>query len=254
MKSLGFRYGLVGALAVMGFGVAAQATPVIDLLSVIDTGSLTDTTYPPITQTVVSTLTNLPTPPYGVPPLPAITPVTGGWSITVTPDFSVFQARADNVGGRNTQVMDGYLSFIIDFGTPVNLTATLTEDGRWNTTSASSRVEVVPTMIVSEADHTPTTESPFQNLQPVVYDHSGIWTLSDQVTGFTNSYTKYKITIDNYLLADSLVSTDYSEALIQKKDFTLILSTNGGGGVPEPSTLGVLATGCLALLARRRRV
>ena len=45
--------------------------------------------------------------------------------------------------------------------------------------------------------------------------------------------------------------------MIAKKDFTIIITTDGSTGsgppIPEPASLGVLALGTLALLSRRRR-
>jgi hypothetical protein len=244
MTSLASRYCLLGSLAVLGLTVAAQATPSLNLLG--DTGSLVVTTYSPVTRVAVATLTD----PYGTP-LPAITPVTGGWAITLSPTAE-FLATANNAGGGKTTVMDGQLSFYVTFDSPVSLTTTLYEDGIW-ITSGNGTVNVNGGMVVSEADNTPTSQSHSNNFPAVTFNNSGYWSLSNQVSGFNNTFTKYKISIDNTLLAESLMSESSGSAYIAKKDFTLILNTDGGG-VPEPSSLGVLATGCLALLARRRRV
>jgi hypothetical protein len=83
----------------------------------------------------------------------------------------------------------------------------------------------------------------------------GYWSLFDQVTGFSGTYFTYKISLDNILEAKSLASSTSDIAWISKKDFTFIFTTDGssGGGVPEPASLGIMAMGCLALLARRRR-
>jgi hypothetical protein len=234
------RMALVAVLAVLGLGAAAQASPSITLLS--NTATLTDTLYGPGLG-FGATFPNA----YGTPPaLPVITPITSGWQLTFAPNF---MAMADNKVVGERQVVDGSLSFFITFDSPIHLTANLFEDGIYGTTG-NGAVNVTGGMIVWSGDNTEMHHSTF----PAASFSNGYWSLTDQVTGFTGAYTTYKISLDNILQAESLASQTAGSAMVAKKDFTITFTTDGsGGGVPEPATLGVLAVGSLALMARRRR-
>ena len=112
-------------------------------------------------------------------------------------------------------------------------------------------MSVTNILIVSDAAGTETRHNNF----PAANLNSGYWSLTDQVTGFSGAYTTYKISLDNILEAVSPASEASGSAKIAKKDFTITFITDGGGGgVPEPASLSVLAMGSLALMARRRRV
>jgi hypothetical protein len=226
---------------ILSLGAAARATPVVTLLN--NTGTLTDTFY----GTPAVSVATYPYA-YGIPPaVPYITEVTSGWQLTFAPNML---ATANNSTGGERQVLDGGLSFFITFDSPIQLTANVFEDGMYGTTG-NGAVSVTEILIVSDAAGTETHHNNF----PAASYANGYWSLTDQVTGFSGSYTTYKISLDNILQATSLASEASGSAMIAKKDFTITITTDGGGGgVPEPASLGVLAMGSLALMARRRRV
>jgi hypothetical protein len=242
MRTTRAKSSLVAAVAVvLSMGAAAWATPSITLLN--NTGTLTETLYGPSKVSVAAYPYA-----YGIPPaVPYITEVTSGWELTFAPNML---ALVDNSTGGERQVLDGGLSFFVTFDAPVRLTASIFEDGKYGLTG-NGAVSVTNILIVSDAAG---TETHYNNF-PAAGFSNGYWSLADQVTGFNGTYTTYKISLDNILEAVSLASEAPGSAMIVKKDFTITLTTDGGGGgVPEPASLGVLAMGSLALMARRRRV
>src|SRR5436189_251931 len=66
---------------------------------------------------------------------------------------------------------------------------------------------------------------------PASLNGNGTWNLFDQVTGFSGQYTAYKISIDNALFAQALVplANSQGDAYIAKKDFSILLTTDGSG-------------------------
>jgi hypothetical protein len=239
MLGIGSRCFLAGAMAVLGLTVAAQATPTIQLLS--NTGVWrVHTTVGASTSDYSQSVAD----PYGAAPLPVVTPITNGVKLTFAPSAD-FLAQADNTVGTERQTFDGELSFLVTFDSPVHLTTNLYEDGFYQTTG-NGVTNVTGTVTVSDFNG---VESPRNSFFPVASASNHYWSLFDQVTGFSGAYTTYKISLDNVLEAQAFTSQTSSSALIAKKDFTLILTTD----VPEPATLGVLAVGSLALIARRRR-
>lgn len=230
--------------------LVAQSTQGAVLISPLgDSGTLRVETYAPPAITSV-TLTN----PYGSPPLPAIVPITNGYSLTFT-ITSDFLATANSNSGGKTTTMDGKLDLLLTFSAPVLLTTNVYEDGLWAKIGTGT-VDVTGGVVVNEADHVFPLESHGKIFGAEIYDPSGTWKLQDQVTGFTTPHTSYHVSIDNTLIAEALGAPG-SSAFLAKKDFTLIFTTDGSSGtgqppVPEPASLGVLALGGLALIARRR--
>jgi hypothetical protein len=231
------------ALALLGTAMAAEASPTIQILS--NSGTWRDTFYSSNTSTLLSV-----TDPYGTAPVvPVITQIAGGWKVTFAPSAD-FMAMADNATGGERQVFDGNLSFVINFGSPVHLSTSLMEDGIYRSTG-NGTYSVTGGLIIAEADDAVPAET-IHNTFPVATYDNGYWSLTDDLSGFTYAYASYQISLDNILEAWSLASQTAGSALVAKKDFSLIFY-DGGGTTPEPATFGVLATGCLALLARRRR-
>lgn len=236
---------IAGAIAL--FAQSTQAATVVNLLG--DTGTLRTEYHAPPTITSV-TLVN----PYGAPPLPALVAIPNGVSLSfiTTADFL---ASASSASGGKTTTMDGKLDLIITFDAPVKLTTNIFEDGIWSTTG-NGTVNVLGGLIVSEADNVVSTESIGNAFPAETYNGSGTWKLFDQVTGFVGSYRSYKISIDNTLIAEAIGGSP-GTAYIAKKDFQITFTTDGstGGGppIPEPASLGVLALGSIALLARRKK-
>ena len=248
MKSLSSKQILAGIAAMLAFGAAAQATPTIS--SLINTGTLRVTTYNPTTQVSNTTLVN----PYGNPPQPTITPITSGWVLTFAPSSDFF-ASGNNFSGSNpkTTEVDGHLEFDITFTSPVVLTTNIYEDGIWSTTGAGSKL-VNGGVTVKETNDIILPESHQGGYPAAAFTPSGGWTLFTQVGGFSGSYTSYHVVVDNTIIAESMT---LGTAFIAKKDFSIVLTTdgtNGGGQAPEPASLGVMAVGCLALIVRRRRI
>jgi len=260
MKKAVYTSLMTGAAALLGISAVARATPSISLVN--SQGSYRITTYNTsnaVTGTASSPVTN----PYGAPPGPTITPLTGGngWVLTFTPT-SDFMAFASNSGGTfgKTVVMDGKLDFNITLDPqsgPQRLTVNDYEDGVYALTGNGTAgvtggivVEGLNASLVAVETHNASLPAETRN-------GIGGWSDFSQVGGFTTSFMTYHISIDNNLIAESLSAQSGGSAYIAKKDFTLIITTdgsNGGGsGAPEPASLGVLATGGLALLARRRR-
>ena len=178
-----------------------------------------------------------------------------GIALTFTPT-SDFIAFASNSSGGKTQTMDGKLDLLITFATPVHMTTNIFEDGIWSTTGIGTK-DVTGGVVVSEANDIIPTESHGSIFGAENYNASGTWSLFNQVSGFAGAFTTYKVSIDNTLIVEALASATSSSAFLAKQDFTVTFTTDGstGGGppTPEPASLGVLALGGVALLARRRK-
>ena len=240
---------VLAAVSVMVFAGRAEAAT-ISVLN--DTGSvrvLTPTLFSSVS------LNNL----YGTSPVvPAIT-LTSDTSYEI--DFAPtadFHASAYARPAGQTTTLDGSLDIIVTFSSAIQLTTNIFEDGVYSTSGtgtvgASGGVTV---WAVDPQTHTKLEEFHGNSFGNPTLNPNGTWTLFDQVTGFEDSFSAYMIHIDNTLLAQALlpVPTADGSAYIAKKDFTLVLTSDGSGGnVPEPASLSVLALGGLALLTRRRR-
>jgi len=243
------------SMAVVGVAslMAGNARAALSVNLLGDTGTLRVETYAPPAITSV-TLTD----PYGAPPNTlTIVPVTNGFSLTFTPT-SDFLATANSSSGGQTTTMDGKLDLTVTLATAGHLTTNIYENGIW-ATSGTGTVNATGGVVVQEADDVVSKETHgnfFGTGQPgAVYNASGTWNLFDQVTGFSGSFTTYHISIDNTLIAEAL-APGAGSAFLAKKDFQIIFTTDGSSGTPntpEPASLGVLALGGVALLARRRK-
>jgi len=248
------------AVALAGFASSrAYAAPLVTNLT--DSGTLLTTIYSPVLQT---SNTNVPTP-YGSAGL-VITPVTSGWKLTFNPTSGFF-ASANNLPnptGGKTSILSAKLDFDITFDSAINLTANIFEDGIWSALGggavSANRGDLSSGVVItqlSDLDHPSHIGNSFATSAVTSFPSDGTWTLFDKVTGFSTTYAKYHITIDNDLIAEALASQTPEFASIAKKDFSIVITTDGssGGGpsTPEPASLGVLAIGGMALLARRRK-
>jgi hypothetical protein len=235
--------GMVIAAGVVTLAGTASAAPSISLLG--DSATLRVTTYSPSLQVVSPNVG----PVYGTSPLPSITTTTSGgvttWKITFTPS-SQFFAAANNAGGGKTTELDGKLDIVFTADSAFTLgSAQILEDGIWNTTP-NGTVKVSGGLVVTNQTTSTVNGNSFGAAN---FAAGGLWTLSDNLTGnFGGASNSYRLSIDNALVAEALAGTAGGSGYIAKKDFTIILST-----VPEPASLGVLALGGLALIARRRR-
>lgn len=255
MKSV-LSLSLVGTFAVLGLAAAAQATPSITLLG--DTGTWRVTSYDSLNG-ITGTGSNVLVNPYGAPPVPAVTPLAGGngWSVVFTPtaDFMAYASNGGGPYGQSAQ-MDGKLDFYITLDAPAKLTTNIYENGV-DSTSGNGTFSLTGGAVVSGLNLSLVAVETHSNSFPAATPNgTGGWNLYDQVDTFGSTYSTYKISIDNTLLVSALSSQTPGSAYLAKKDFTLIFTTDGssgGGQTPEPASLGVLATGCLALLVRRRR-
>jgi hypothetical protein len=237
---------VLGLLATLGLSSIVSAATLPTLNG--DTGKLT------ITTTSGSSSANL-TGLYGTPPFPTITQISSTkWLITFVPSPNYY-ATTSSSGGSKTTEIDGTLDFSVKFDSQIHLTVNLLEDGVWSTTGDGS-ASISGTLKVSEADHAVPQES-FNNSFPTAgQDSSGIWNVTDQITGFSGQYQNYNIVVTNSLIAEALAPQGPGTAFVAKKQFSIILTSdgsNGGGGIPEPASIGVLGLGTLALIARRRR-
>jgi hypothetical protein len=239
--------GVIAAMAMlMASGLRARGSPVIEILG--DTGNLEDTFFA-TSITSGEEYAN----PYGTGGIiPRIAQIDGGWKLTFAPSAD-FLAIADNMAGGERQVFDGNLSFTIDFGVPIHLVTLLSEDGLYGVTG-NGAVTVKGGVIVVENNGANPAETLARALPvPTFGPADGYWSVKGfEISGFKSAYSSYHVSLDNILKAWSLSSETAGSAWIAKKNFSLIF-LDGGDPTPEPATLGVLATGCLALLARRRR-
>jgi len=273
---VGYKGLLAGVVAALVATVGIQSTfaaPTVAIIS--DTGTLkTDFLAPPASQSTNS----LPSP-YGsgaVTITPVLSgPTTIGYKLTFAPNSGFF-ASANNLAGGKSSTFAGVLAFDITFDSAVKLTTNIFEDGIYSVSGQNSRVAVVGDalsgVVISQQDNilapesltsvfkTSAVISPIPNpVNSTFPSGSGAWSLYNQTTGFSKNYQKYRIVVDNDLLAEALLNPQQAPgfAAIAKKDFSIVFTFDGssGGGpiVPEPASLGVLALGGLALLARRRK-
>ena len=245
MLVIGSRYFLAGAVAVLGLSVVAQATPTIQLLNNIGTWRA-QTTVGTTTSYYSQDVAN----PYGAPPLlPITTPIANGGAMLTFSPTSDFYVKADNAVGSETQTFNGSLSFLVTFPSDVHLTVNLSEKGGY--LAGNGVTNVTGTVVVSDFNG---AESHTGSFLDNLTGSGSTWSVFDQVTGFNGAYTTYLVSIDNILKAQVGANQTYSNAWVDKKEFILTLTTDGsGGGVPEPASLGILAVGSLAFIARRRR-
>jgi len=236
--------GMVVAAGVALLAGSASAAPSLTLLG--DSGTLRVTTYSPSTSTVSASVG----PVYGTSPLPSITTSVNGsiitWKISFTPS-SQFFAAANNAGGGKTTELDGKLDVIFTADNPFVLgSVQVLEDGIWNTSGNGTKNVTGGLVVTNQA----TSSTGGNSFGGATFAAGGLWTLSDVLSGpVGGASASYKLSIDNALLAESLAGAAGGSAYIAKKDFTIIIQT----GVPEPASLGVLALGSLALIARRRK-
>jgi hypothetical protein len=189
-----------------------------------------------------------------VPPevsVPIVTSTSDGTLVTFSP--LGFFAKTNSSTGLVNQTFDGALSLLVTFDSPVFLTTKLSEGGSF--VSGDGKTSVQIDVAISPLDGV--GDSVLQGTSKNTFVTSGEianWSINKQYAGFNVAHSTFLISIDNILEADVPLSSTLN-ASIDKKFFSLTLITDGGGEppVPEPATLGVLATGCLALLARRRR-
>lgn len=156
--------------------------------------------------------------------------------------------------------IDGKLVLTLHFDTAVQLSASIYEDGLVNTTNNGSFQILGGGVAIEAVDASPleTHSAAFASTTSTTTTGnttSGGWVATANIGNFTGLYTDYQITIDNNLLALATANGNVtSTADIYKKDFILTIGTNGGSGrTPEPASVGVLALGATAMLARRRR-
>lgn len=244
---------IVGAaIAAITLMACASRTQAATITLLGDTGSVRVLTPTLFTSVTVAA-------PYGTPPIPAITQTSAtSYEINFSPTAD-FHATAYSLPTGQTTTFDGSLDFVAVFSTAIKLTANIYEDGVY-TVGGAGTVSATGGVTVTAVD--PVTfvnagEFLGNSFASAILNSNGTWTAFDQVTGFANEYMAYKIHVDNLLVAQSLFSTPSADgsAYIAKKDFRLVLTTDGSGGpnVPEPASLSLVAVGTLALLARRRR-
>jgi hypothetical protein len=232
-------------LAVAGVVACALPAEAATITVLNDTGDV-DVLTPTLHSRV--SLTNL----YGTSPVvPAITQTS---ATTYEIDFAptaAFNASAYAQPAGQVTTVDGSLDIIVTFPSPVPLITDIFEDGVYvksgtGAVNASGGVTVWAVDPSTYAKLSGPLGNAFGN---ATYNSNGTWVLTDQVSGFTGSYYAYMIHVDNILVAQATLPTPDAQgtAWIAKKDFTLVFTT------PEPASLGVLALGALALLARRRR-
>jgi hypothetical protein len=206
-----------------------------------------------------------------------ITPVTQGFSVRFSPGSGFF-ASANNLAGGKTSIFSGTLSFDITFDSPIRLTANIFEDGIYSVSGPNSRASVnapdlASGVVINQLDSLLAPErignsyrsnaivNPFNVSNGNSFSAgSGVWFLYDQATGFSKTYQKYHVVIDNDLIAESSLNILNSPgfAAVAKKDFSIVFTLDGSGLggpplTPEPSSLGTLLAAVAGILALRRR-
>ncbi len=257
-----FKSLMVGAVLASALFVGVQGASALPTVTILtDSGTLVTSTQSPAS-TSVSTIAS----PYGSGGV-TITPVTSGWKLTFNPT-AAFGTSVNNLAGGKTQTFSGLLAFDINFATdaPTGIKATVNifEDGIYSRSGtgrvAVNSADLASGVMVTALDGPAEQKgNSFVNSAIVNFGTppAGTWTLFDQATGFASNHTKYHIVVDNDLLAEALAGAP-AFGSIAKKDFSIIITTDGsnGGGPnpgPEPASLTLLGAGAALLLGRRRR-
>jgi hypothetical protein len=242
--------GLIAAAIVAAFNTTLMAAPTYTQLG--DSGTLQVTTYAPTLQVTSATLPG----PYGSPTISAL-PGGNGWAINFIPNSNFF-AAANNLGGGEKDILSAKLDFRLSF-LPADLgnktlTVNLYENGLYNEVGAGD-ASVFGGLIV-RADNEQVGSGLLGN--NAVFSPNGTWSSSIQQLTFTQQHLNYTFSIDNDLTAFAPGANSLASAVIAKKNFQIIVTTDGSNGgatpnVPEPASLSILAVGTLALISRRRR-
>lgn len=244
--------GILAASVVAVLATAVQAAPIVapfgsyEVLG--DSGTLEVTTVSPTLQVTIAPLGSV----YGAPVVTSVT--ANQYALTFTPSAAFF-AAANNAGGTEKSRMAGKLDVQITLDNPQALTTEIKENGLFNTTG-NGTVSVFGGAVVQSGDNNALTDETVSNggLGAATTYGAGVWSADLVVGTFANNHNSYRITVDNDLFAQAIADQVVSSANISKKSFTIIITTTeGGGNIPEPASLGVLALGGLGLLARRRR-
>ncbi len=252
-------FAILASAVVAGASSHASAAVLPVYTDVGDTGTLEIDSNPPAFPPGIASLHN----PYSPTAItaPVITPLStgNGWVLSFTLNSNFFAAANNHGGSGETTTMDGKLDFTLTFPFAVELTANIVEGGIYKTVG-NGTVGVGGGSVIAEAvdpvSHETITNGNLGDLS-VFNPVTSAWSSFLQVTGFQHPYTTYEITVDNILTAESLASPIQGSAMIAKKQFSIVITTDGSKGgsgppVPEPASLGLLTIGALALLKRRR--
>jgi hypothetical protein len=237
---MGFNFKYLQAAVAVCAGLSclnARAASVLTYSGIGNEATQITTTYSPLHMTH----TTIPTP-YGTA---TVTPQGSGWVISFAPT-SQFMSSVNNLtGGGITQETDGKLDFIATFDGPINLHATIDEGGSWAVAGNGTVGGFVGGVIVEAVDPFPAEPTQSSTSILAAFATDGTWTGAATIDGFVGSYTAYKFSIDNDLIAESVMGATGS-ATINKTSFTITIDGGGGGGQPAP--LPLAAWGGMALM------
>lgn len=241
--------GLVAA-SVAAVGIQTQVAHAAFSATVVSDSGDTHTIATPASPALPIDMTTTTSPIYGTP---VITDVGGTVTISfsaLSPNFAA-TANTSTYGASEFVDTDGRLSILLHFDQAISLTALIAETGSWSATGSGSVNDLGGGVAIEAINPIPVeTKAGFLAFTE---NSSTAWSSTATITGFNGSYTDYQLTIDNDLFANAPLTGNGGSATIAKNTVTITIPGGGSSRTPEPASLGILAVGGAAIMARRRK-